>query len=136
MEVEALSTAELLIVAAFHGKFGGTRAIDEDAVEMASRSARSVLLVAQFPVSMNNILVVADDSPAGRRAQRLAALLAGRANVRVTALEPAGLAGKDLAATVRNAGPSLAIIGLSDTELTASLQRALKHETFSLLAVR
>lgn len=134
------STAELIVVASFHLKFGGGRTIDRDAWEIAAQSAGSVLLVSHLPVSVRKIVVVSDDSPAGQRAVAVAARLVRRGAPAETPpighLHPQGQTAQALAGKVLALAPTLVIVGLRDAALTAAIQEVSVTETFSVLTVR
>lgn len=139
-EATGQSTAELLVVASFHGKFGGTRHVDEEAIGFAAASLRSVLLISQYPVSTRRILLVTDESDVGRRA----AAIAGRISDR----DPGGsglqigwpgvaASGPDaVAAEIRSLLPTLVVIGLADPARAAALRERLQGDGLSLLIVR
>lgn len=135
-DIEESSSAELIVVAAFHGKFGGMRNVDDEAVRLAIQSLRSVLLVAQLPVSTQNILVVADDSPAGERASNLARAIAARNHGSVRKIQPDPSNGHGLALKILGLQPTLVVLGLSDSEVISEVQESLKSELFSMLITR
>ncbi|MEX2453171.1 MAG: hypothetical protein WD470_00615 [Rhodospirillaceae bacterium] len=134
------TTAELLVVAAFHAKFGGARHVDEDAVRIAAASPRSVLLVSRFPVSAHGILAVTDESEIGRRATEIAARVARRSPFASgMGIERLTVGGQDEAAMVsaiRAAAPTLVVLGIADRALMARLQQTLQDDGISLLTVR
>ena len=140
IDVATECTAELLVVASFHGKFGGARHVDEDAQHVAAQSTRSVLLVSQFPISTQRILVVADDNAVGLRALDIATRVGGPVGadgkngaVRMT---PGADDSATLAGRIRDASPTLVVIGLADRALQSALQEQFRQEEFSLLTVR
>lgn len=134
------SNAELFVMASFHGKFGGTRAIDPDALQAAIQSRGSVLLVSQLPVMTQRVLIIADDSPLGDRAGEIARRIAER--------DPLGAASPIGRLTIDGQGmdtvinriaslsPTLVVIGLSDASVVTALHDRLEHDAFSVLTVR
>lgn len=134
------STAELFVIASFHAKFGGMRTVDRDAWDIAAQSAGSVLLVSHLPVSTRKIVVVTDDSLAGRHAVAVAARLVRRnapaETLPVGHLAAGGQSAATLVGKILSMSPTLVIVGLQDAPLTAALQEMSVTETFSLLTVR
>lgn len=139
-EATGRSSAELFILSSFHAKYGSGRTIDREALEVASLSAGSVLLVSQLPVSTRNIVVVSDESAAGRRAAALAERLVLRGAPADTALigrlNPEGHGAIELIGKVSAMSPTLVIVGLADVSLVAALQEKAGTEPFSVLTVR
>ena len=134
------SNAELLVIAGFHGKFGGGRSLDRDAVQIAVESRGSVLLVSHLPVETHRILVVADDSPLAARADAIArriaqhnrlgeAALAGRLN-------PDGLDIDTIVGRIASLAPTLVVTGISDAAIVAALHEQLERNPVSVLTVR
>lgn len=133
------STAELLVIASFHAKFGGDRTIDQDALEIASRSTGSVLLVSGFPLLTRKIAVVSDDSPAGLQAMAIATRLVRETDLSDAAIErldPAGQSAPALVDRISAKSPTLVIVGLQDAEVRTALQEMSGTGSFSVLTVR
>ncbi len=139
-EAASETSAELIVVASFHGKFGGMRCIDEEALGLAAVSARSVFLISQYPVSVRRLLVVGDDGASGVRATAIAARIAQRYpegdGHQVERLDPAGLDADTVVERVREAHPTLVIVGLRDAGLATALREKLRDGPFSLLMLR
>ena len=139
-EATGRSTAELFILSSFHAKFGSGRTIDREALEVASLSSGSVLLVSELPVSMRKIVVVGDDSAAGQRAAALAERLVLRGASADTALvgrlNPEGPTALELIGKLAAMSPTLVIVGLADFSLVAALQEKAGTEPFSVLTVK
>lgn len=139
-EVAGRSTAELFVLASFHAKFGGGRTIDREALEVASLSAGSVLLVSQLPVSTRNLVVVCDGSAVGQRALAVAARLVRRNATGNAApvgrLNPEGRRVRELVGKLSEMSPTLVIVGLQDISLTAALQERAGTVPFSVLTIR
>lgn len=134
------SDAELFVIAAFHGKFGGGRAIDTDALHTAVQSHGSVLLASQLPVKTQRILVITDESPLGERAAEIAQRIAER-----SPLGDASLIGRyvldgeamdDVTSRISSLAPTLVVIGLTDASVISELHGGLEHDAFSVLTVR
>ena len=133
------STAELLVVASFHAKFGGDRTIDQDALEIASRSTGSVLLVSAFPLLTRRIAVVSDESPAGLRAVAIARRLvreSALSDAAIERLDPAGQSASALMGRISAISPTLVITGVQDTAVRTALQEMSGIGSFSVLTVR
>lgn len=139
-EATGRSAAELFILSSFHAKFGSGRTIDREALEVASLLAGSVLLVSQFPVSTQNVVVVGDESAAGQRAAAVAKRLVHRGTSADSALighvNPEGMIARELIGKVSAMSPTLVIVGLADVSLVAALQEKAGTEPFSILTVR
>ena len=139
-EAAGESSAELLVVATFHGKFGGMRSIDEEALGLAATATRSVFLVSQYPVSVRRIAVIADDGSAGERAAQIARRIAGHYpegdGHQAERVDVAGLDAAAAAARVRAVHPTLVVVGLQDAALSSALRDAFGQDTFSVLVLR
>lgn len=139
-EATGESTAELLVVASFHGKFGGTRHVDEEAIGFAAASLRSVLLISQYPVSARRTVLVTDDSEIGHRAAAIAGRMSPPDPVGAgLQLRWPGEAASDpdaVAAEIRSLSPTLVVIGLADSGRAAALRERLQGDGLSLLIVR
>lgn len=139
-EAASETTAELFVVASFHSKFGGDRTIDRDAWGIAAQSAGSVLLVSHLPVSTQKIVVVSDDSAAGRQAVAVAARLlhrnAAADTLPIGRLNPVGQQTRALVGKVLGMSPTLVIVGLRDASLAPALLERSGSEAFSVLTIR
>lgn len=140
MDATTKSNAELFVVAGFHGKFGGARSIDRDAVQIAVESSGSVLLVSQLPVETQRILVVSDDSPLAGRADAIAQRIAQR-----DPLGDAALVGRltldgetldDIIGRIASLAPTLVVTGIADSAVVAALHERLERNPVSVLTVR
>lgn len=134
------SNAELFVIAGFHGKFGGARSVDLDAVRIAVESRGSVLLVSQLPMETQRILVITDDGPLGERAVAIAGRIArhdplgdavavGRLNLDKDGIEA-------VIDRIASQPPTLAVIGVSDAAVLAALHERLGQAAISVLTVR
>lgn len=134
------STAELIVVASFHAKFGGARTIDQDALETASLSTGSVLLVSGFPLLTQKIALVIDDSTLGLQAESIATHLvretAPSSTSAIERLSPAGQSARALASQISEMSPTLVITGVQDAPLVTALQEMSGIGRFSVLTVR
>jgi hypothetical protein len=134
------SNAELFVIAGFHGKFGGTRSIDRDAVQIAIESTGSVLLVSQLPVNTGRILVVSDDSPLAERADAIARRIAQRDplgdRALVGRLDLDWEALDDIVGRIASLSPTLVVTGISDSAAVATLHERLERNPVSVLTVR
>jgi len=139
-EAAAELTAELLVLAAFHAKFGFRPELDRDVLSFAAACGRSVLLVSSLPVSTARILLVADDSDAGRRASALATRMSAR-NVpggepMLARMTPDDADSDAIIERIRRERPGLLVIGVADAALAERIRGRLDHETVSVLTVR
>lgn len=134
------SNAELFVIAGFHGKFGGARSIDRDAIRTAVESRGSVLLVSQFPVETRRILVVTDDGPLADRAAAIARRIAQHDPLGEAALAGRlSLDGLDLDAIISrivSLAPTLVVTGISDDAVVAALHDHFERNPVSVLTVR
>lgn len=134
------SNAELIVIAGFHGKFGGARSVDRDAVQIAVESRGSVLLVSQLPVETRRILVVADDSPLAERAQAIARRIAQRdplgdaALIGLLTLDGETL--DDIVGRIASLAPTLVVTGISEGAVVSALHERLEGNPVSMLTVR
>jgi hypothetical protein len=139
-EAAGETSAELLVVATFHGKFGGTRSVDEEALGLAATASRSVFFVSQYPVSVRRIALVADGGTTGGRAEQIARRIAGRypegGGQQVERIDIAGIDAVAAAARVRAVHPTLVVMGLEDAAMASELRDAFQHDTFSVLVLR
>ena len=139
-EAATESEAELLVIASFHGKFGGARSVDEEARQFAAISPRSVLLASQLPISTHRLLVVADESERGTRAEAIARAILRRDPLHdapeIGRMVPESKDAAALAERIRAASPTLVIVGLSDAAFISALFDLLSGDGISLLIVR
>lgn len=136
----ARSDAELLIIASFHGKFGGARATDPEAIQVAIEASGSVFLVSQLPVKTHRILVVMDESDLGERASDIAKQIANRhvqqdaAVIRHLMLDGHGI--DAVMPDISAFAPTLVVVGVKDASIVNALHDVFAHDAFSVLTVR
>jgi len=140
MDATTKSNAELIVIADFHGKFGGARSVDRDAVQIDVEWRGLVLLVSQLPVETRRILVVADDSPLAGRAEAIAQRIAQRDPLGDAALigrfDLDGEAFDDIIGRIVSLAPTLLVTGISDSAVVAALHERLEWNPVSVLTVR